>query len=74
MFVEQLIKKKEECIISGFLEEGGVFLLLAGCPPSLLSFFLYPRKPYSLFYKIVLPSVDCLHLSTSITIFLKQEK
>jgi len=32
MFVEQLIKKKEECIISGFLEEGGVFLLLAGCP------------------------------------------
>jgi hypothetical protein len=27
-------------MISGFLEEGGVFLLLAGCPPSLLSFFL----------------------------------
>jgi hypothetical protein len=25
MFVEQLIKKKE-CMISGFLEEGGVFL------------------------------------------------
>jgi len=32
MFVEQLIKKKEECIISYFLEEGGVFLLLAGSP------------------------------------------
>jgi hypothetical protein len=32
MFVEQLIKKKEECMISGFLEEGGVFLLLVGCP------------------------------------------
>jgi hypothetical protein len=45
MFVEQLIKKKEECMISGFLQEGGVFLLLAGYPPSVLSFFLYPRKP-----------------------------
>jgi hypothetical protein len=45
MFVEELIKKKEECMISGFLEEGGVFLLLAGYPCSLLSFFLYPRKP-----------------------------
>jgi hypothetical protein len=44
MFVEQLIKKKEECIISSSLEEGGLFLLLADCPPSLLSFFLYPRK------------------------------
>jgi hypothetical protein len=30
MFVEQLIKKKGECMISGFLEEGGVFLFLAG--------------------------------------------
>jgi hypothetical protein len=39
MFVEQLIKKKEECMISGFLEEGSVFLLLASFPPSLLSFF-----------------------------------
>jgi hypothetical protein len=55
MFVEKLIKKKEEYMISGFLEEGGVFLLLVGCPPSFLSFFLYPRKPLSLFYKIVLP-------------------
>jgi hypothetical protein len=45
MFVEQLIKKKEECIILSFLEEGGVFLFLAGCSSSLLSFFLYPRKP-----------------------------
>jgi hypothetical protein len=45
MFVEQLIKKKEECMILCFLEEGDVFLFLAGCPPSLLSFFLYPRKP-----------------------------
>jgi hypothetical protein len=44
MFIEQLIKKKEECIILYFLEEGGVFLLLAGCPLSLLSFFLYLRK------------------------------
>jgi len=33
MFVEQLIKKKEECMISSFLEEGGIFLLLAGYPP-----------------------------------------
>ena len=45
MFVEQLIKKKEECMISSFLEEGGVFLLLAGFPLSLLSFFLYAKKP-----------------------------
>jgi hypothetical protein len=45
MFVEQLIKKKEECIVLSFLEEGGVFLLLAGCPLYLSSFFLYPRKP-----------------------------
>jgi hypothetical protein len=45
MFVEKLIKKKEEYMISCFLEEEAVFLLLAGCPPSLLSFFLYPRKP-----------------------------
>jgi len=45
MFVEQLIKKKEECMISGFLEEGGVFLFLAGCLPSFLLFFLYPKKP-----------------------------
>jgi hypothetical protein len=44
MFVEQLIKK-EKCMISDFLEEGGVFILLVGCPPSLLLFFLYPRKP-----------------------------
>jgi hypothetical protein len=29
MFAEQLIKKKEECMILGFLEEGGVFLFLA---------------------------------------------
>jgi hypothetical protein len=45
MLVKQLIKKKEECMISGFLEEGGVCLFLAGWPPSVLSFFLYPRKP-----------------------------
>jgi len=32
MFVEQLIKKKEECMILSFLEEGGIFLLLAGYP------------------------------------------
>ena len=41
MFVEQLIKKKEECIISGFLEEGGVFLLLAGCGPLFSSHILF---------------------------------
>jgi hypothetical protein len=32
MFVEQVIKKEEECMISGFLEEEGIFLFLAGCP------------------------------------------
>jgi len=40
MFVEQLIKKKEECMISGFLEEGGIFLFLAGCPFSSLVLFI----------------------------------
>jgi hypothetical protein len=45
MFVEQLIKKKEECTILDFLEEEGVFLFLVSCPSSLLSFFLYLRKP-----------------------------
>jgi hypothetical protein len=44
MFVEQLIKK-EECMISGFIEKEGIFLFLAGCLPFLLLFFLYPRKP-----------------------------
>jgi hypothetical protein len=52
MFVEQLIKKKEECIISSFLEEGGVFLLLAGCllsalfPFSLSFYMLKNPSPY----------------------------
>jgi len=32
MFVEQLIKKKEECIISRFLEEGGIFFILLAAP------------------------------------------
>jgi hypothetical protein len=43
MFVEQLIKKKEECMISGFLEEGSVFLFFTGCPPfsSLILFISY---------------------------------
>jgi hypothetical protein len=45
MFVEKLIKKEREIHDFRFLRRGGVFLLLAGCPPSLLSFFLYPRKP-----------------------------
>jgi hypothetical protein len=50
MVVEQLIKKKEECMILGFLEEGGVFLFLAGCPPSLLSFFFYILGNPSLYF------------------------
>ena len=44
MSIEQLIKKNLECMISSFLEEGGIFLFLAGSR-SLLSFFLYLRKP-----------------------------
>jgi hypothetical protein len=32
MFVEQLIKKKEECMILAFIEEGG-FSLLGWLPP-----------------------------------------
>jgi hypothetical protein len=44
MFVEQLIKK-EECMISGLWRRRGHFYLLGWLPPSLLSFFLYPRKP-----------------------------
>jgi len=41
MFVEQLIKK-EEGMISGFLEEGGIFLFLAGYP------LLFPYSFYIL--------------------------
>ena len=33
MFVEQLIKKKEEYIISSFLEEEGIFSPLGWLPP-----------------------------------------
>jgi hypothetical protein len=33
MFAEQLIKKKEENMISGLWRRRGVFSLLASCPP-----------------------------------------
>jgi len=49
MFVEKLIKKKEECMISGFLEEGGVFLFLAGCP-LLFSHSFYILENPSLYF------------------------
>jgi hypothetical protein len=59
MFVEQLIKKKEENMISGSVGGMCIFLLFTGrpllSPLFLLSFFLYPKKPLSLFYKIVIP-------------------
>jgi hypothetical protein len=45
MSIEQLIKKKDECMISGFLEEGVFFLSSLAIPLSFLFFFLYPRKP-----------------------------
>jgi hypothetical protein len=45
MFIEQLIKKKDECMISGFLEEGVLLLSSLAIPLSFLSFFLYHRKP-----------------------------
>jgi hypothetical protein len=51
MFVEQLIKKKEECMISGFLKEGGVFLLLAGCPLLFSHSFYIPGNPSLYFTK-----------------------
>jgi hypothetical protein len=43
MFVEELIKKKEECIILSFLEEGGRFSPLGWLPPfsSLILFISY---------------------------------
>jgi hypothetical protein len=46
MSTEQLIKKKEENMISSFSKEMGVFFSL-GWPSSLFLslFFLYPRKP-----------------------------
>jgi hypothetical protein len=40
MSIEQLIKKKKECMISSFLEEG-VFSLLAGRPLFPFSFSFY---------------------------------
>jgi len=45
MSIEQLIKKKEECMVSGFLKEGAFFLSWLATPLSFLSFFLYPKKP-----------------------------
>jgi hypothetical protein len=45
MSIEQLIKKKEECMISGFLEEGVFSLSWLGAPSSFLSLFLFDRKP-----------------------------
>jgi hypothetical protein len=44
MFVEQLLKKKEESMISGFGGEGAFSLSWLAVLRSLLSFFLYPRK------------------------------
>jgi hypothetical protein len=42
MFVEQLIKKKEENMISGFWRRRGIFSLLAGCSPfSSLILFIF---------------------------------
>ena len=40
MFVEQLIKKKEKSMISGFLEEGG-FFLSSSCSPLFSSLILF---------------------------------
>jgi hypothetical protein len=40
MSIEQLIKKKEECMILGFLEEGAFFLSWLAVP-SWLSLFLF---------------------------------
>jgi hypothetical protein len=45
MSIEQLIKKKKEFMISGFLEEGVFFLSWLAAPSSFLSFFLFDKKP-----------------------------
>jgi hypothetical protein len=46
MFVEKLIKKEEGRMHNfEFLRGGGRFSPFGWSPPSLLSFFLYPRKP-----------------------------
>ena len=45
MSIEQLIKKEEECMISGFLEEGAFFLSWLVAPSSFHSFFLFDRNP-----------------------------
>jgi hypothetical protein len=45
MSIEQLINKKEECMISGFLEEGEFFLSWLTAPSSFISFFLFDKKP-----------------------------
>jgi hypothetical protein len=50
MSIEQLIKKKEECMISGFLEEGVFYLS-----------WLPPPLPFSLsFYLIGNPNISFL--------------
>jgi hypothetical protein len=43
MSIEQLIKKKEEFMISGFL--GAFFISWLAASSSFLSFFLFDRKP-----------------------------
>jgi hypothetical protein len=50
MYIEQLIKKKEERMILGFLEERCIFSLLAGRPlfPFSLSFYIIGNpNPFS---------------------------
>jgi len=54
MFVEQLIKKKEECMISGFLEEGAFFSSRLATPLLFSNSFYILGNPLY-FYKIVLP-------------------
>jgi len=51
MFVEQLIKQKEECMISGFLEEGVVFSFLGWLSvPLLFSHSFYILENPSLYF------------------------
>jgi hypothetical protein len=45
MSIEQLIKKKEECMISGFLEEGVFSLSWLAAPSSFLFFFYLIGNP-----------------------------
>jgi hypothetical protein len=78
MLIKKLRKRKDKNIISDIREKGEGFFLLSSfwsSPYFFLSYFLSEKKQFvSSKIIVVLPKVDNLHLSSTITIFLKRRK